>query len=86
MLSYVSGEKGKERSDRELVTPWFKFLWETYRTVLEILRNNSKLEALYAVISTLNIKLPGSMPGLFISPASISIKFQYDACMEHLMT
>jgi translation initiation factor 3 subunit A len=30
MLSYVSGEKGKERSDRELVTPWFKFLWETY--------------------------------------------------------
>nr|GEU88848.1 eukaryotic translation initiation factor 3 subunit A-like [Tanacetum cinerariifolium] len=48
MLSYVSGEKGKERSDRELVTPWFKFLWETYRTVLEILRNNSKLMALYA--------------------------------------
>jgi translation initiation factor 3 subunit A len=49
MLSYVSGEKGKERSDRETVTPWFKFLWETYRTVLEILRNNSKLESLYAV-------------------------------------
>ncbi|CAJ1866206.1 unnamed protein product [Sphenostylis stenocarpa] len=35
MLSYVSGEKGKDRSDRELVTLWFKFLWETYRTVLE---------------------------------------------------
>ncbi|KAM3340152.1 hypothetical protein P3S68_030022 [Capsicum galapagoense] len=49
MLSYVSGEKGKDRSDRELITPWFKFLWETYRTVLEILRNNSRLEALYAI-------------------------------------
>ncbi|CAI9760741.1 unnamed protein product [Fraxinus pennsylvanica] len=49
MLSYVSGEKGKDRSDRELVTPWFKFLWETYRSVLEILRNNSRLEALYAM-------------------------------------
>ncbi|KAK9073903.1 hypothetical protein SSX86_006497 [Deinandra increscens subsp. villosa] len=48
MLSYVSGEKGNDRSDRELVTPWFKFLWETYRTVLEVLRNNSKLMALYA--------------------------------------
>ena len=49
MLSYVSGEKGKERMEKETVTPWFKFLWETYRSVLEILRNNCKLEALYAV-------------------------------------
>jgi hypothetical protein len=60
MLSYVSGEKGKERSDCELVTPWFKFLWETYQTVLEILQNNSKLESLYAVCLYLSLSWPVS--------------------------
>lgn len=47
LLSTVSGEQSKDRTDRAIVTPWLKFLWETYRTVLEILKNNARLEMRY---------------------------------------
>ncbi|KAH8155647.1 uncharacterized protein LAJ45_00657 [Morchella importuna] len=47
MLSTVSGEQSRDRTDRAVVTPWLKFLWETYRTVLDILRNNARLEIMY---------------------------------------
>lgn len=47
LLATVSGEQAKDRTDRAIVTPWLKFLWETYRTVLEILKNNARLEIMY---------------------------------------
>ena len=47
LLATVSGEQTKDRTDRAIVTPWLKFLWETYRTVLDIFKNNARLEIMY---------------------------------------
>jgi translation initiation factor 3 subunit A len=43
MLRTVSQSDIKDRTDREIVTPWLKFLWESYRTVLDVLKNNTKV-------------------------------------------
>lgn len=47
LLSAVSSEDTQDRTDRVVLTPWVKFLWESYRQCLELLRNNSRVERLY---------------------------------------
>ena len=49
LLGAVSGDQNKDRTDRALVTPWLKFLWESYRTALETLKNNARLEGIYQI-------------------------------------
>ncbi|KAJ2014670.1 eukaryotic translation initiation factor 3 subunit A [Coemansia sp. S680] len=51
ILSSVSGEQTQDRTDRALVTPWLKFLWEAYRNLLDLLRNNVRFEGLYQKVS-----------------------------------
>ncbi|KAH9992529.1 hypothetical protein BJV74DRAFT_399532 [Russula compacta] len=51
LLGAVSGDQSRDRTDRALVTPWLKFLWESYRTALETLKNNARLQAIYHQIA-----------------------------------
>lgn len=47
MLAAVTDEGIQQRAERATLIPWITFLWEAYRTVLDMLRNNSKVEQLY---------------------------------------
>jgi translation initiation factor 3 subunit A len=47
LLSTMSVDPAKSQRDSTLLLPALKFLWETYRAVLDILRSNSKLELVY---------------------------------------
>ncbi|KAL5016137.1 hypothetical protein ScPMuIL_005726 [Solemya velum] len=51
LLKAVSGEDTQDRTDRAILTPWVKFLWESYRQCLDLLRNNSRVEKLYQDIA-----------------------------------
>ena len=47
LLDIVQSKDARNLSAAEIVSPWTKFLWESYKTALNILRNNAKLEGLY---------------------------------------
>lgn len=49
LMSAVSSDQNRDRTERAVVTPWLKYLWDAYRTALDTLRNNARLEILYQV-------------------------------------
>lgn len=51
LLSTVSGEDTQDRTDRIMLMPWVKFLWESFRNVLELLKNNKQLENIYVTVA-----------------------------------
>lgn len=51
LLSVVSGAVPQDRMDRTVLSPWLRFLWDSYRNCLDLLRNNSLVEGLYHSIA-----------------------------------
>ena len=68
MLATVSGEDSQDRADRTVLTPWVKFLWEVYRHVLDILKNNNKVEKLYQDMAQLGTHFHLSCFNIFLGP------------------
>ncbi|KAI9291658.1 hypothetical protein K502DRAFT_320929 [Neoconidiobolus thromboides FSU 785] len=51
LLRAISLEDSKELSERNIVTPYLKLLWETYRNILDVLKNNNRLEGIYQEVT-----------------------------------
>jgi translation initiation factor 3 subunit A len=50
MLSAVSGAHIQDRADRLLLSPWLRFLWDSYRNCLELLRNSEQVTLFCCII------------------------------------
>ncbi|KAI6232584.1 Eukaryotic translation initiation factor 3 subunit A [Aphelenchoides fujianensis] len=47
LLQTVSGAAHQDRMDRTVLSPWLRFLWDSYRNCLDMLRNNNLVEEIY---------------------------------------
>jgi translation initiation factor 3 subunit A len=51
LLKAVSGESSQDRTDRDVLAPWLKFVWESYKQCLDLVKNNNKLEQIYQQVA-----------------------------------
>jgi len=47
LMEAAGKELSKDRVDRQQVVPWMRFMWEIYRTVLDIVKSSARLEVCY---------------------------------------
>ncbi|KAL6726627.1 hypothetical protein Aduo_008580 [Ancylostoma duodenale] len=57
LLSVVSGAAAQDRMDRTVLAPWLRFLWDSYRNCLELLRNNAQETRLCQLDTAIQMEL-----------------------------
>jgi translation initiation factor 3 subunit A len=56
LLSAVSGESQQDRTDRDMLAPWLKFVWESYKQCLDLLKNNNRVEKIYQDVAQMGFR------------------------------
>ncbi|CAF4751106.1 unnamed protein product, partial [Rotaria sp. Silwood1] len=56
LLSAVSGESQQDRTDRDMLAPWLKFVWESYKQCLDLLKNNNRVEKIYQEVARMGFR------------------------------
>eukprot|EP01033_Poteriospumella_lacustris_P008642 gene8642-6221_t len=51
VLSAMTEDGANDRTNREMVVPWLKFVWEVYRAAVELLSRITKLDKVYHIVS-----------------------------------
>jgi len=53
----VTSEGSRERAEREILLPWVRHMWDTFRNVMDNLRYTPKLEHVYHAVAVKAMRL-----------------------------